>query len=321
MPNRALLTGGTGFVGANLVRRLLADGHDVHLLVRPGYNPWRIDEVRGDVRLHLGRLDDAGAVGRVVTTARPDWVFHLAAHGAYSWQTGAANIVRTNYQSTVTLVEACRKHGVAAFVNTGSSSEYGFQDHAPAEHELPDPNSHYAATKVAATTYCRFMARKFGLRIPTLRLYSAYGPYEEPARLLPTLIVNGLRGTLPSLASPAIARDYISVEDICDAYLLAATAPLSDPGSIYNVGTGVQTDLRRVVEIARDALAIATEPLWGSMPDRHWDTTVWVADSRKLQSELGWRPTVRFEVGFRRMAEWFKNRPELRAYYDGRLAA
>jgi dolichol-phosphate mannosyltransferase len=318
---RTLLTGGTGFVGANLARRLLGDGHDVHLLVRPGYNPWRIDEVRGDLRLHVARLDDAGAVSRAVATAKPDWVFHLAAHGAYSWQTGPGEIVCTNYLGTVTLVETCLKHGAAAIVNTGSSSEYGFKDHAPHENELPEPNSHYAATKVAATAYCQFAARKHGVRIPTLRLYSAYGKYEEPARLLPTLVLHGLRGSLPPLAKPAIARDYIDVDDICDAYLLAATAPLSDLGAIYNVGTGLQTDLRRVVEIARDQFRIAAEPRWGSIPDRHWDTTVWVADSRKLQRELGWRPRVKFEDGFQRMAEWFRSRPDWREYYAGRLAA
>jgi UDP-glucose 4-epimerase len=318
---RTLITGGTGFVGANLVRRLLHDGHHVDLLVRPGYNPWRIDEVRGSVRLHVAPLHDADAVSRVVATARPDCVFHLAAHGAYSWQTGSAEIVRTNYLGTVALVDACLKHGVAAMVNTGSSSEYGFMDHAPAEDELPDPNSHYSATKVAATHYCRFAARKQNVRIPTLRLYSAYGPYEEPARLLPTLILHGLRAHLPPLANPAIARDYIAVDDIVDAYLLVATAPLADFGAVYNVGTGVQTDLRQVVDVAREVLRIAVQPKWGSMPDRHWDTTVWVANSRKLQTELGWRPRMEFKEGFRRMAEWFREHADWRGYYEGRLAA
>jgi dolichol-phosphate mannosyltransferase len=318
---RSLVTGGTGFVGANLVRRLLKDGHEVHLLVRPGYNPWRVEEVRGHVRLHVAALRDADAVSRVVATAKPDWVFHLAAHGAYSWQTGAAEIVRTNYLGTVTLVDACLKQGVAAVVNTGSSSEYGFKDHAPSEDELPDPNSHYAAAKAAATLYCGFAARKHNVRIPTLRLYSAYGAYEEPARLLPTLILHGLRGELPPLANADIARDYISVDDIVDAYLLAATAPLADPGAVYNVGTGVQSDLRQVVEIAREALGITGEPKWGSMSARPWDTTVWVADSRKLQADLGWRPRVEFRDGFRRMADWFREHADWRGYYEGRLAA
>ena len=321
MTMRTLITGGTGFVGSNLVRRLLRDGHQVHLLVRPGFNPWRIEEVRRDLRLHVAPLCDADAVSRVVATARSDWVFHLAAHGAYSWQTGAAEIVGTNYLGTMALVEACLKQGVAAVVNTGSSSEYGFKDHAPAEDELPDPNSHYAAAKAAATLYCGFAARTHNVRIPTLRLCSAYGLYEEPARLLPTLILHGLRGELPPLANPDIARDYISVDDICDAYLLAATAPLADPGAVYNVGTGIQTDLRQVVKIAREVFDIAAEPNWGSMPARLWDTTVWVANSRKLQTELGWRPRVCFKDGLRRMADWFRAHPDWCGYYTRRLAA
>ena len=182
---RVILTGGTGFVGANLARRLLRDGHEVHLLVRPNYQPWRIEEIRPDVRLHELHLHDAEAVARVVSQIRPDWVFHLAVHGAYSWQTDWEQMVRTNIQGTMSLVSACLKTGFEAFVNTGSSSEYGFKDHAPAESEPLEPNSHYAVTKAAATMFCRHTAQSRRVHLPTLRLYSVFGPYEDPGRLLP----------------------------------------------------------------------------------------------------------------------------------------
>lgn len=317
----ALVTGGTGFVGANLVRRLLRDGHEVHLLVRPGFSPWRVEEVRADVRLHVAPLADAAAVERAVRAARPEWVFHLAAHGAYSWQTGVAEIVATNYLGTVALVEACLKCGVGAVVNAGSSSEYGWKDHPPPEDELPDPNSRYAATKTAATLYCRFAARQHAVRIPTLRLYSAYGPYEEPARLMPTLVLHALRGELPPLVRPDIARDYVAVEDVVDAFLLAATAPLADPGAVYNVGTGVQTDLRQLVAMAREVLGVTAEPRWGSMPDRHWETTVWVADATRVRAELGWQPRVALADGVRRLADWFRAHPAWRERYETKRAA
>ena len=116
---RVILTGGTGFVGANLARRLLCDGHELHLLVRPNYQPWRIDEIRSDMRLHELHLHDAEAIARVVGQVRPDWVFHLAVHGAYSWQTDWEQMVRTNIQGTMSLVSACLKTGFEAFVNTG----------------------------------------------------------------------------------------------------------------------------------------------------------------------------------------------------------
>ncbi len=194
---RVVVTGATGFVGANLARRLLRDGHELHLLLRPANNPWRIRDIRDDVHSHEVDFTDKESLARVVGAIRPDWVFHLAAHGAYSWQTDLDSMVATNITGTINLVESCLRAGFEAFVNTGSSSEYGYKDHAPAETEWLEPNSYYAFTKASATLFCRYMAQSRNARIPTLRLYSVYGPYEEPARLVPALIMSGLRGKLP----------------------------------------------------------------------------------------------------------------------------
>jgi len=302
-----ILTGATGFVGANLARRLLKDGHAVHLLVRHGYAPWRIEMIRDHVRLYEVDLGDPQAVNTVVSRIKPDWIFHLAAYGAYSSQTDLSRMAQTNIIGTMNLVNACLQAGFEAFVNTGSSSEYGFKDHAPTENEWIDPNSHYAITKAAATHFCRYTARSKNVRIPTLRLYSVYGPYEDPSRLMPTLIRRGLRGELPPLVNPDIARDYVYTEDVNDAYLLAAAAPDQEPGAVYNVGTGVQTTLRDVVEVARRVMGIVVEPDWGSMPNRHWDTNVWVSDNRKIITELGWNPRYTFEQGFRLMVDWMRD--------------
>src|ERR1043166_6771163 len=128
---RVIVTGGTGFVGANLVRRLLREGQEVHLLVRPGYQPWRIEAIRNDVRLVEANLADEEEVRVRITEIQPDWVFLLAAHGAYSTQIDVREMIRTNIVSTVNLVEACLETGFEAFVHAGSSSEYGFKDHPP----------------------------------------------------------------------------------------------------------------------------------------------------------------------------------------------
>ena len=100
---RVIITGATGFVGANLARRLLHDQHQVHLLVRPGYTRWRIEAIRNDVRFHEADLRDEEAVANVVANIRPDWVFHLAAYGAYSWQTDLRRMVQTNVFQTIDL--------------------------------------------------------------------------------------------------------------------------------------------------------------------------------------------------------------------------
>jgi len=310
---RALVTGGTGFIGANLARRLLRDGHEVHLLVRRTYAPWRIAAIRADVRFHEVDLADEGSLTAVVCRVQPDWVFHLAAHGAYSWQTDLRQIVQTNFVGTVNLVQACLQADFEAFVNAGTSSEYGYKDHAPSECEYVEPNSHYAVTKASSTLFCRYTSQSHGVRMQTLRLYSAYGPYEEPRRLIPTLIVRGLRGELPPLVNPDVARDYVHVEDACEAFLLAAGSRDGDPDAVYNVGTGIQTTLRQVVDIARRTMGIAAEPAWGSMPDRCWDTNVWVADNQRIRNELGWSPRYTFEEGFRSMVDWLRANPDLRS--------
>ena len=318
---RVLVTGGTGFVGANLVRRLLRDGHAVHLLVRREHAAWRLDDVRGDVELHEVSLGDLPALSGLAARVRPEWIFHLAASGAYSWQQDLDRMVATNVAGTMNLVRACLPVGFDAFVNTGSSSEYGYKDHAPGEREWVEPNSHYAVTKASATMFCRLTAQRDDVHVPTLRLYSVFGPWEEPNRLVPTLIVRGLEGTLPPLVDPDVARDYVFTDDVCEAYVRVATTPGQERGAVYNVGSGGQTTLREIVEAARRVMGIAAEPVWGSMPNRRWDTSVWVSDPRAIRAALGWQATTGVEEGLRRTVAWMEAHPERRAWYASAIAA
>lgn len=317
---RVAISGAAGFVGANLARRMLRAGHDVHVLLRAERPTWRLSEIAADVCMCAADLRDRDAVQRAIQRIRPDCVFHLAVHGAYSWQTDVDEIVRTNVLGTINLVEACADAGVEVLVNTGSSSEYGYKDHAPPETELLEPNSHYAIAKATATMFCRFTALQRGMRVPTLRLYSAYGPFEEPRRLVPSLVVNGLRSRLPPLANPATARDYVHVDDVVEAYVLAADASLDDPGRVFNVGTGVQTPLEEIVELTRKLLGVREEAKWGSLPDRAWDTAIWRADPTRIRTELGWAPRLDVQAGLAHTIEWFQGQPALTAYYEAQLS-
>lgn len=147
------------------------------------------------------------------------------------------------------------------------------------------------------------------------------GPWEDPGRLVPTLVVRGLDGELPPLTRPETARDWVYVDDVCDAYVRAATTTDAPPGSVYNIGSGVQTPLRDVVEVARAALGIMREPHWGGMDDRSWDTSVWVAEVRAVRAQLGWQARTAFADGFGRTVAWFRNRPAIAARYRARQAA
>jgi dolichol-phosphate mannosyltransferase len=308
---RALVTGAAGFVGANLARALRDQGHDVVAWHRPGGEPWRLEPLTDDVEVVEVDVTDADALERGVDWARPDWVFHLAAHGAYSWQQDAERIMEVNLASTVRLLDACARRDVAAFVHAGSSSEYGFKDHAPSEDELPEPNSDYAVMKAAATLHCRSIAQRLDVHAVTLRLYSIYGPWEEPGRLMPTLVVRGLEHRLPPLVDPDTARDFVTTADLVRAFVLAAERSDLPRGTVLNIGSGVQTTLRDVVEVAREELDIEDGPEWGSEPPRSWDTTAWVSDPRRAQELLGWRAGDDLRSGFRVLVDWMRDHPEL----------
>lgn len=301
---RVLVTGAAGFVGANLVHRLVSEGHNVTALVRPESDLWRLQSVLGEIDIQSVDLNDADAVPNAVRSVAPEWIFHLAVHGAYSWQTDSVNIVSTNLLGTQRLLETCSENGFEAFVNVGSSSEYGYADHPPKENEIPKPNSYYAFAKAAATMFCGFFAEHNKLPVRTLRLYSVYGPWEDSRRLIPTLIAAAREGRLPPLVDPNVARDYVFIEDVVDALVLSAKKPCTEYGEVLNVGTGVQTTIRETVDVVRTLFQITVEPEWGSMPNRRWDTTSWVADISKIQQSLGWSPKVALNDGLKLTAEW-----------------
>jgi nucleoside-diphosphate-sugar epimerase len=307
---RAIVTGAGGFVGANLARQLAADGHEVVAWVRPETANWRLDDLADEIEIVPVELLDPAAIEAGVEAARADWIFHLAAHGAYSWQRDAETIMQTNLVATVHLLAAAQSRGFAAFVHAGSSSEYGFQDHAPSETELPEPNSDYASMKTAATLHGRFVAQRDDVHVVTLRLYSVFGPWEEPGRLMPTLVARGLEGKLPPLVSPDTPRDFISVRDTNRAFLAAAERTDLERGTVLNIGSGRETKLREVVDLARRQLGIVVEPSWGTEPQRSWDAAVWVADASRAARELDWTAEDDVETGFAALVGWLREHPE-----------
>jgi dolichol-phosphate mannosyltransferase len=310
---RALVTGGAGFIGANLVRRLVAEGLEVHALVRPGGDAWRLTDVP-EARLRETDVTDGDRLTALVESLRPHWVFHLAAHGAYSWQTDAARMVDVNVGATIALLEAAAGAGCEAFVHAGTSSEYGTVDHPPTEEEPLRPNSAYAVTKAAATLFCSHASRERRLPVSVLRLYSAYGRWEEPGRLMPTLVTCALRGGLPPLVEPGTARDFVHVDDVVNAFLDVAAAPEA-AGPVLNVGSGEQTTLGDLVALAQRVFGVTEKPRWATAAPRSWDTDVWVADPSAIRQRIGWTPTRSLEDGLRGLAEWLASEPRLTERY------
>ncbi len=308
---RILITGAAGFVGAVLTRRVLQSGHEVHVLLKSTSPGWRLADVARDLRVHHGDLTDEAAVAKLVADARPEIVYHLATHGAYPFQTNADGIIQTNILGTWNLLKALARSDYEVFVNTGSSSEYGFKDYAMRETDLLEPNSYYSVAKCAQTLLCQHVAKTEQRPITTFRLFSVYGPYEEPSRLVPTLVRLCLEGKDLTLVDPSTARDFVYVDDVVDAYLridkLAALC-----GEVVNIGSGMQCSLGRMVDAVLAETEARVQCHWGTMPARIWDAKTWVADCTKSQRLLDWRATTALADGVAQTVAWMRGRHDLR---------
>lgn len=310
-----LVTGAAGFVGANLCRRLIGAGCTVHGLVRPGSDLWRLRDLDGAVPLHPVDITSAAAVAEVVDRTRPLVVYHLATHGAYPFQKDMGRIVLSNVSGMVHVAQACADAGVELLVNTGSSSEYGRKPHPMGESDALAPESYYAVSKCAQTMLGQTLPRQMGLPVVTLRLFSVYGPFEEPSRLVPTVVLRAMRGEALEMASPHTARDFVHVDDVVEAYL-RLEALVAHAGEVINIGTGVQTRLADLVDTLSSVAGRPVEARWEALAARPWDTSTWVADIQKADRLLRWRPQVDLRQGLAHCWEWFGDHASL---YEGRV--
>jgi dolichol-phosphate mannosyltransferase len=307
-----VVTGYSGFVGANLAAGLAARGARVIGIQSPSGIDWRTRALEGveDVRFDLC---DEAVVRAFLRDVRPVAIYNCAAYGAYSVQTDARRIYDVNLQAVRHLLEGVRgMAGFKAFVQAGSSSEYGFNCTAPGEDAPTWPDSDYAVSKIGATSLVRLYARKHGVPAFALRLYSLYGPYEDFSRLVPTLLWQARAGQWPPLVTPTISRDFVYVEDAARAFdAIVDRAPQLEPGSIFNIGTGIRTTLGELVATVRELCAVKAEPQWQSMPERSWDHAGWYADPRRANAQLGWRAKTALRDGLAATMRWIEDNPAL----------
>jgi polyisoprenyl-phosphate glycosyltransferase len=298
-----VVLGAGGFVGANLLRRLLKHREDVFGVVR-SLPTWRLD---GIDRRHILEADliDLAAARNLVTNVRPRTIFNCVAYGAYSFETDFDLIYRTNFSALVQLVELLAETDFTAFIHAGSSSEYGTKSAGPLEEESLQPNSHYSVSKAAASNYIAYAGKIRRLPIVNLRLYSVYGPLEDTSRLIPNLVAKGLNGSFPPLVDQNTSRDFIYIDDICDAFVQAAARLTPDIyGEALNIGTGRGTTIRQLAKIAADVFAIGEEPIFGSMAGRSWDLPDWYAAPGKAERLLNWTAKTDLATGLKLTSEW-----------------
>lgn len=304
----AFVTGGTGFVGSNLIYRLLSEDMEVHILARKDSAFWRIGDVKKDLKIQIGDIADFPGLLRIMKRVKPDYIFHLANAGLSGTQIGSDDEqVRVNLIGTMNMVKAAREVGCLAFINSGSSAEYGAKTKPMRETDICTPESVYAVTKLAATSYASFFAKKNNFPLVTLRIFSPFGPRDDKNRLISAVSLHCLNNTAPSLANPKAVRDYIYVEDLVDLYLVVAKKIKKlSPGMILNAGVGRQKTANHAVDIIARATKTKAKIIWGKAAQRGWESVMWQADMSRVKKLLGWQTKYTFEQGIEKTVDWFR---------------
>lgn len=309
-----LVLGASGFVGANLFKMLLRERSDVYgtAFALPA---WRLEGVPKKNVLSVDLLVPK-SLDTLMRELQPGTVFDLVAFGAYSFEKDVARIYETNISFKVRLLELLGEMKVHCYIHAGSSSEYGERANAPAEDTALLPNSHYSVTKSATSGLLYFAGKSLGYRCANLRLYSVYGPLEERSRLVPSLVVEGMKGGYPPLVDPDVSRDFLYIDDACEAFIdCAMNLTPEDYGESFNIGTGTSTSIGELAHLTRELFHLESPPAFSTMARREWDTaSLWRADPSRAKERLGWvsRTTVREGLG--RTIEWYRSLPDKTLY-------
>jgi UDP-glucose 4-epimerase len=301
---RAVVTGGAGFIGSNLVDALLARGDQVTAI--DDLSTGRRENLEGAVAngVELVDLDirDAESVSDVLGRAAPEAVFHLAAQiDVRKSAADPAFDAAVNVTGTINVLEAARRAEVRRFVNTSTGGAiYGEGRILPAPEDHPvAPEAPYGQSKFCAEGYCELFRRLHGVSTVSLRYGNVYGPRQDPlgeAGVIAIFCGRLLAGERPTVFGDGLqTRDYVYVGDVVEANLAAAD---SGADGAFNIGTGEPTTVLDLVEALRPQADDGFEPEYA--PERPGEVRNIHLDCARAEAELGWRAATGLEQGLER---------------------
>ena len=304
-----LVTGGAGFIGSHLCRRLLASGCAVRVLddLSSGRRE-NLAVLDGEVDLVEGDLRDEALVSAALSGV--DYVLHHAAVASVQTSIERPRFEQeVNAVGTLQLFEAARRAGVRRVVFAASAASYGKDPTAPKREEmLPAPESPYAISKIAGEYYARVYSSLYGLEVVCLRYFNVFGPRQDPSSpysgVISIFAERMLAGAAPTVfGDGGQSRDFVYVDNVVEANMRACATP-GIAGRVYNIGCGRSASLLELVAALNRVLGTAIEPEFA--PARPGDVCISLADITRAQRELGYEPVVHFEEGLEQTLAWMR---------------
>ena len=302
---RALITGATGFVGSCLTELLVRQGHTVAVLRRASTRPWRIEAVLPRVTSILSDLEHPTAAAANIKRFAPNTVMHAGWYGVAGALRNDPGQIAHNIQSTAELVSVAADAGCQTFVGLGSQAEYGPQNRILRESDSTEPTSTYGVAKLCGLQVSRHLARQTGMRFAWLRIFSLYGPRDNPDYMISSLVEKLLRGERPSLTAGEQLWDYLYVRDAAEAIVAVATTPGAE--GIFNLGSGQVQTIRQTVEQLRGLIDPSLPLGIGEVPYRPDQVMHLQADISRLRAMTDWTPRTSLADGLAQTIHWHRS--------------
>ncbi len=309
---KVLVTGGAGFIGSHLVRRLLRAGHAAVIVdnFNDYYNPAikrsNIAGLESNVELIEANIEDADRMKQVVVDGKFDAIVHIAARaGVRPSVENPLSYLQTNVNGTYNMLDAAKAGGVSKFLFASSSSVYGLAKTVPFSEDLPLPQtlSPYAATKLAGEHLCGNFSHLYDLGVVCLRFFTVYGPGQRPDLAIhkfTDLIYNDK--PIPKYGDGNTRRDYTYIDDIIQG-VMGALAYDKTKFEIVNLGESETTTLTELIEALEKSIGKKANIL--QLPEQQGDMPLTCADIRKARALLGYDPKVKISEGIPRFVEWY----------------
>jgi len=306
---QALVTGGAGAIGINLVSRLIKEGFNVTVFSLPAPDLFRLKNIGKKVEIVTGDITHGEQVKAVISRLKPHYVFHLA---STTMAVTPVKHIEVNAIGTINLLEALRETGVDRFIYTGSAAVYGSGNQVK-ENAKFLPDSVFGAAKASTSIIVETYARVYKIPTVELRFFLPYGPWEHPNRLIPHIILSALSGKELPLTAGKQERDPTYIEDVIDAFMLSIKKPVP-PGSIFNIGSGKAVTVRKIVEQTLALMGNSVKPKFGAVPTRENEIMKMSGDIKAAAKGLGWKPKHTLEEGLQKTIDWWKKNQAFARY-------
>lgn len=299
-----LITGGCGFIGHHLIKKLITMNPNIYIIDLPKVNQKKIRDFKDQVQLIEADIVDAELIQSIVNTIKPDYVFHLAGYGINSIHNDIKKAIDINIFGSVNLMNAVSDTNCKMFVNMGSSAEYG--DKICRMETSLNPNTIYGSTKASSTLILHQIARQKDMPIITLRPFGIYGEWEEPHKLFSYIMLSILNNQELALTGCRQRRNYVYVGDIVEA-MIASALTLEVKDEMIDLASKESLQIKDFVEMICTISQTALKPKYGALAYRPGEVFFHEGNTSKSKQLLNWEAHTTIHDGISKTFNWFQS--------------